>query len=43
VFINGLLQRRGTDYTESNALLGQVTFTTAPVATDTLWVSYQPR
>lgn len=43
VFVNGLAQRRGTDYTESNPATGEITFTSAPRASDTLWISYQPR
>ncbi len=38
VFINGLMQRRGTDYTESDPEAGEVTFDEAPHADDELWI-----
>jgi hypothetical protein len=38
VSINGLTQRLGVDYTESNPAAGQITFTTAPASTDTIYV-----
>lgn len=38
VFLNGLLQRLGTDYTESDPEGGEITMTTAPLATDNLLV-----
>lgn len=38
VSINGLTQRLGVDYTESDPAAGQITFTTAPSSTDTLYV-----
>lgn len=41
VTINGLVQRRGIDYTETDALAGTVTFASAPQSGDTLWIVYQ--
>ena len=38
VFKNGLLQIPGSDYTESDPLTGQITFTYAPLSSDTLWI-----
>ena len=40
VFINGLLQRRGIEYTESDPGNGEITFTTAPLGTDIISVRY---
>lgn len=39
LYLNGLVQRRGIDYTESDPLAGKFTLTSAPIATDNLWVS----
>lgn len=43
VFRNGLVQRRGTDYTESDGTTGEITFASAPRVSDTLWIQYQAR
>ena len=40
VWMNGLLQRPGIEYTESSPLGKQFTFYTAPLAGDQLWVCY---
>lgn len=39
VYLNGLLQRAGTDFTESDNLAGEITFTSAPLSTDTIFVT----
>ncbi len=39
VYLNGLIQRLGTDYTESDEEAGQFTMTSAPLTTDNLIVS----
>lgn len=39
VYLNGLIQRLGTDYTESNSATGEITFVSAPLATDNIEVS----
>jgi hypothetical protein len=39
LYINGLAQRRGTDYTESDPATGEFTISTAPSGTDTLFVN----
>lgn len=39
VYLNGLLQREGTDYTESDNEAGEITMTSAPLSTDNLFVS----
>lgn len=39
VYLNGLLQRVGTDYTESDPDNGEFTFTTAPLSTDSLYIT----
>ena len=36
VYLNGLIQRPGTDYTESDNVAGEFTMTTAPIAADNL-------
>lgn len=41
VFINGLQQRKGTDFTESDATTGEITFVTAPLATDEVSVQFR--
>jgi hypothetical protein len=38
VYLNGLLQRNGTDYTESDNVAGEITFSSAPLATDNIFV-----
>lgn len=38
VYVNGLLARPGVDYTESDPLSGEITFTTAPDGADELWI-----
>jgi hypothetical protein len=38
VYVNGLLVRPGVDYTESDPLSGEITFTTAPDGADELWI-----
>lgn len=38
VYLNGLLQRPGTDYTESDNEAGEITFTAAPLSTDNIYV-----
>jgi hypothetical protein len=38
VYLNGLFQARGTDYTESSPTTGTFTFTTAPDAADVLFI-----
>lgn len=38
VYLNGLLQREGIDYTESDPAAGEITFTSAPVASDEVYV-----
>lgn len=38
VYLNGLLQRPTTDYTESDPVAGEITMTTAPETTDNLLV-----
>jgi hypothetical protein len=38
LYKNGLIQRRDVDYTESNPATGEITCTTAPLATDNLWL-----
>lgn len=38
VFKNGLIQVRGTDYTESDFEIGKITFTSAPSSGSQLWV-----
>lgn len=38
VYLNGLLQRLGTDYTETDNLTGEITFTSAPLSTDNVFV-----
>jgi len=43
IFINGLAQRRGTDYTESDPAAGEITFTDPPRLGDSLWIHYQTR
>jgi hypothetical protein len=39
VFLDGLLQREGTDYNETDPAAGEITMTTAPLATDNLIVT----
>ena len=39
VFLNGLIQRLGVDYTESDPATAEITFTTAPLATDNILVT----
>lgn len=39
LYVNGLVQRLGIDYTESNPATGQITLTTAPLATDSLFAT----
>lgn len=39
VWLNGLIQRKGTDYTESGPSSGDFTMTSAPLSTDTLIAS----
>lgn len=39
VYINGLLQRRNTDYTETDPEAGEITFSSAPVGADLLFVT----
>lgn len=39
VYLNGLVQRRSMDYFESDPTAGEITLTSAPVATDTLFVT----
>lgn len=41
VYINGLLQYRTTDYTETNAAAGTFTFVDAPKTNDVIRVNYQ--
>lgn len=41
VFLNGLQQIRGTDYTETSPGSGTFTFTTAPITGDAVRVNYQ--
>lgn len=43
VFVNGLSQRIGIDYTETDPASGEITFTSAPRSGDSLWITYQPR
>lgn len=38
VYIDGILQIPGTDYTESDPAQGEITFTTAPTTGDELWI-----
>jgi hypothetical protein len=38
VYLNGLLQRRGYEYTESQPGSGQITFVTPPAVDDQLWI-----
>jgi hypothetical protein len=38
VYLNGLLQRRDTDYTESDFETGEFTMVAAPFADDNLWI-----
>lgn len=38
VYKNGLLQRRGVEYTESSPVDGEITFTSAPSGSDELWI-----
>ena len=38
VYLNGLLQRLTTDYTESDNVVGEITFTSAPLSTDNIFV-----
>lgn len=38
VYLNGLLQIPGTDYTESDPLTGEITFTSPPGGSDELWI-----
>lgn len=38
VYLNGLIQRLGTDFSESDNVAGEVTMTSAPLATDNLVV-----
>jgi hypothetical protein len=38
VFLNGLVQRPGTDFTESDNVAGEFTMTSAPISTDNLVV-----
>jgi hypothetical protein len=40
IYRNGLRERRGIDYTESNPILGTITFTTAPQSDDDLTADY---
>ena len=39
VYLNGLQQRLGTDYTESDNVAGEITMTCAPLSTDNLAVT----
>lgn len=41
VYLNGLQQRKGFEYTESDATTGEITFYTAPLADDTLYVTFR--
>ena len=38
VYLNGLVQRRNVDYTESGSTNGEFTMTSAPISTDNLYV-----
>lgn len=38
VYLNGLLQLPGTDYTESDPSAGEIVFTSAPDGADELWI-----
>lgn len=39
LYLNGLVQRLGVDYTESDSAAGEITLTSAPLATDNLYLS----